>query len=165
MPLNLELKLKVHSHRILINNLKKIGAEYKGILSQKDIYYKIKNGLLKLRVEGKTYTLIKYMRDEKGKRWSRYELLKLEGNNPEKYLGEIFDVQAVVVKNRKLYLYNHTRVHLDDVKNLGKYIELETLKVGSKNDAQKRFAEIVEFLGLDLSRQIRSSYKTLIMKK
>lgn len=162
MPLNLELKIKCESHAPLLRSLKKISAEYKGLLVQKDIYYKVKNGLLKLRVEGGTYTLIKYLRDEKGKRWSNYELLKLEGKNPEKYLGSLFDIAAVVEKKRKFYLYDNTRVHLDEVKNLGKFMELETLLVGNKKDAQKRFDKIVELLDLDLSKQIRSSYKTLM---
>lgn len=165
MPHNLELKIKVDSHTKLINLLIKINAECKGILKQKDVYYKVKKGLLKLRVENGTYTLIKYLRDEKGKRWSNYELLNIEGTNPEKYLQDIFEVVAVVEKKRKLYLYNNTRIHLDEVKKLGKFLELETLLVGDRLDAQKRFNKVVELLELDLSRQIRSSYKTLLSGK
>lgn len=165
MPLNLEVKIKILSHAKLLVSLKKINAEYKGVLMQKDVYFKVRKGLLKLRVEGGTYTLIKYLRDEKGKRWSNYELLKLEGKNPEKYLRDIFEVATVVEKRRKLYLYNNTRIHLDDVKGLGKFIELETLLVNDKSDAAKRFNEIVGLLGLDISKQIRSSYKVLMLGK
>jgi adenylate cyclase class IV len=142
-----------------------MGALDKGVLIQKDIYYKIGNGLLKLRVESGNYTLIKYNRDEKGKRWSNYELLKLEGKNPEKYLSGIFDAEVIVEKRRRFFLYDNTRIHLDSVKNLGSYLELETLLVGSKPDAQKRFNEVVKLLDLDLSRQIRSSYKALLLNK
>ena len=165
MPLNLELKIKVDSHKKIEDVLNSLGAENKGLLIQKDIYYKIKKGLLKLRVENDTFTLIKYLRDEKGKRWSNYELMKLEAKNPEKYLREIFEVDVIVQKKRKFYLYKNTRVHLDEVKNLGKFLELETLLVGDKLDAQKRFDEIVRLLNLDLSRQIRSSYKVLLMDR
>ena len=165
MPHNLELKIKVDSHTKLINLLKKIEAEYKGMLIQKDVYFKVRKGLLKLRVESGTYTLIKYLRDERGKRWSNYELLKLEGKNPEKYLRDILKVVTVVEKKRKLYLYNNTRIHLDDVKRLGKFLELETLLVGDKRDAQIRFNKTVELLELDLSKQIRSSYKILLSGK
>jgi predicted adenylyl cyclase CyaB len=165
MPHNLELKIKVDSHTKLLNLLKKMKAEYKGELVQKDVYYKVKKGLLKLRVESGTYTLIKYLRDEKGKRWSNYELLKLEGKNPEKYLRDILKVVTVVEKKRKLYLHDNTRIHLDDVKRLGKFLELETLLVGDKRDAQIRFNKTVELLELDLSKQIRSSYKTLLSGK
>jgi adenylate cyclase, class 2 len=162
MAFNLELKVSVESHKKFIHILESVGAEDKGILKQKDIYYKVKSGLLKLRIENKTYTLIKYSRDEKGKRWSNYELLKLEGRNPEKYLESFLQVETVVEKSRKLFLYKNTRIHLDEVKGLGRFLELETLLTGDRNDATKRFEEIVKLLELDKSNQIRASYKNLM---
>lgn len=192
MPLNLELKIKVDSHAKFISTLEKIGAEYKGILIQKDVYYSQrdvripplptsrqacgtyggylkakdrKNGLLKLRIENGSYTLIKYLRDEEGKRWSDYELLRIEGKDPEKYLSALFDVETIIIKRRKFYLYENTRVHLDVVKGLGKFLELETLLMSNRKDAEKRFKKVVKLLGLDLSKQIHSSYKNLLLGK
>lgn len=165
MPLNLELKIKVNSHKQIESALKKNGAEFKGILKQKDVYYKTKTGLLKLRIEGKSFTLIKYLRDEKGKRWSNYELLDLRGKNPEKYLESILNIDAVVEKKRKLYLYDNTRVHLDEVKGLGNFLELETLLVAGKSDATRRFDFVKQMLGIENHEQIRASYRNLILKK
>ncbi len=165
MPLNLELKINLKSHKQVESILKQSGAEFKGILKQKDIYYKTKTGLLKLRVEGSTFTLIKYMRDEKGKRWSNYELLGLKGKNPEKYLADILSIEAVVEKKRKLYLYDNTRVHLDEVKNLGKFLELETLLVAGKNDATRRFDLVKKMLCIENCGQIRKSYRNLMLGK
>jgi adenylate cyclase class IV len=165
MPLNLELKIKVESHTKLTNVLRRINAEKKSILRQKDVYYKTKNGLLKLRIEGNNFTLIKYLRDENGKRWSNYELLRLEGKNPEKYLNDIFIIDTIVEKKRILYLYKNTRIHLDEVKGLGKFLELETLLVSTRRDAEIRFKEIIKLLNLDLSKQIRKSYKLLMLGK
>jgi adenylate cyclase class IV len=165
MPLNLELKIKVESHTKLTNVLRRINAEKKSILRQKDVYYKTKNGLLKLRIEGNNFTLIKYLRDENGKRWSNYELLRLEGKNPEKYLNDIFIIDTIVEKKRILYLYKNTRIHLDEVKGLGKFLELETLLVTTRKDAEERFREIIKLLNLDLLKQIRTSYKYLMLGK
>ncbi len=165
MPLNLELKIKVESHTKLLKVLRRINAEKKSILRQKDVYYKTKSGLLKLRIEGNNFTLIKYLRDEKGKRWSNYELLRLEGKNPEKYLHNIFKIDTTVEKKRILYLYKNTRIHLDEVKGLGKFLELETLLVSTRKDAEERFKEIIKLLNLDLSKQIRKSYKVLMLSK
>ena len=64
-----------------------------------------------------------------------------------------------------LFLFNNTRIHLDNVKGLGKFLELETLVVNGKPDAEKRFKEIVYFLKLDQSKQIRKSYRDLIIEK
>ncbi|MBM4170802.1 MAG: CYTH domain-containing protein [Ignavibacteria bacterium] len=164
MPVNLELKLKVISHREIINKLNSINALFKKTLYQKDIYYSFPNGLLKLRVEGKNSFLIKYLRDEKGKRFSKYEILNLKGKQPENYLSEIFTVDAIVQKKRKLYSYNNTRIHLDEVKSLGKFIELETLVVKNRQLAQNEFREVIKLLDLNLADQIRTSYKNLILK-
>ena len=165
MPHNLELKIKVESHAKLIKLLKGMNAKRMGVLNQRDIYYEVKKGLLKLRVENGSSTLIKYLRDEKGKRWSNYELLTLTGRNPEKYLSEILKVTTVVEKRRELFLYDNTRIHLDQVRNLGRFLELETLLIDDRRDAQKRFNKVVRMLELDLSSQIRSSYKTLLSEK
>lgn len=165
MPLNLELKINLKSHKQIEAILKQNGAEFKGILKQKDIYYKTKAGLLKLRVERSTFTLIKYLRDEKGKRWSNYELLELKGKKPEKYLADILSIEAVVEKKRKLYLYDNTRVHLDEVKNLGKFLELETLLVAGKKDATIRFDFVKKMLGIENFGQIRKSYRNLMLGK
>jgi adenylate cyclase, class 2 len=165
MPLNLELKIKVDSHSGFNTILKNSDAEDHGVLKQKDIYFKVKKGLLKLRVEGETFTLVKYFRDEKRKRWSDYELLKLEGKNPEKYLKDILEIETIVEKKRIFWLFDNTRIHLDEVKGLGKFLELETLFTSTRKDAEKRFKKTVELLNLDLSKQIRASYKNLLMKK
>ncbi|MEW6654227.1 MAG: class IV adenylate cyclase, partial [Bacteroidota bacterium] len=156
MPLNLEFKIKMDSHKQFEAILKKNNAEFKGTLNQKDIYYKTSKGLLKLRVEGKKNTLIKYLREEKGKRWSNYELLELRGRNPEKYLESILKIEAVVEKKRKLYLYDNTRVHLDQVKELGQFLELETLLTDGKMEATKRFNYIKRMLGIENVEQIHT---------
>ena len=68
MPRNLELKIKVRSHKKAIEILEQIGAENKGTLKQKDTYYNFNKGLLKLRKVNGVYELIKYERDETGKK-------------------------------------------------------------------------------------------------
>ena len=164
MPVNLELKLKINPKQNTERLIKKISGSRKKILNQKDIYYKCKNGLLKLRIENDDCCLIKYFRDETGTRWSDYEILKLEGRNVEKYLSDIFSVEVIVEKVRKLYVYKDTRIHLDEVKGLGKFLELETVVTKSKRHAQKEFALVVKLLNLDLTKQIKSSYRDLLRK-
>ena len=165
MPFNLELKIKLDSHAKIEKILRNNEASFEGILIQKDIYYKIEHGLLKLRVEKGNSTLIKYLRDESGKRWSNYELLELKGKNPEEYLSDILKVEAVVEKKRKLYLYDNTRIHLDVVKELGNFLELETLLVDSRSSATKRFEYVKKLLAIEDHKEIRASYKNLILKK
>ncbi|MCX7797678.1 MAG: class IV adenylate cyclase [Melioribacter sp.] len=163
MATNLELKIKIESLKSLEKKLKSNNIKFIKLLKQKDIYYKYHKGLLKLRVEQNNYYLIKYKRSETGIRWSNYEIIELKGKNIEKYLSDILEVECIVEKERKLYMHKNTRVHLDKVKNLGNFLELETLVLENKRKAKKEFNEIINFLELDLSKQINKSYKDLLV--
>ena len=164
MPTNLELKIGVTSHQSLKKILLQIGAENKGILNQIDVYYSVPNGLLKLRIENGNESLIFYNRNENDKnRWSDFEYLKFANSNGEKFFYNLFNVEVIVKKERELFYYDNTRIHLDTVKFLGKFLELETLVLNGKADAKKRFEKIKNLLKLDESKQIRKSYRDLLM--
>ena len=164
MPTNLELKIKVSSHQSLKKILKQIGAENKGMLNQKDVYYSVPNGLLKLRIENGNESLIFYNRNENDKnRWSDFEFLKFANGKGEKFFNNLFDVEVIVKKKRELFYYDDTRIHLDKVNNLGNFLELETLVINGKADAKKRFEKIKSLLKLNESKQIRKSYKDLLV--
>ena len=167
MAQNLELKVRVNSHESFKKILKAISAEYKGVLLQKDTYYNYKKGLLKLRSVNGGFEFIKYLRDESAdKRWSNYELIKITSQNAEEFLNDVFTVEAVVEKSRELYLYKNTRVHLDTVKSLGNFIELETVvDEKGQSDAEERYWEIFDLLNLSAYDEIKSSYRNLILKK
>jgi len=164
VPTNLELKISVTSHQSLKEILEQIGAENRGILKQKDVYYSTPNGLLKLRIENKNESLIFYNRNEKDKnRWSDFEVLEFAKGKGEKFFNNLFDVEVIVKKERELFYYDDTRIHLDTVKSLGKFLELETLVINGKVDAKKRFEKIISLLKLDESKQIRKSYRDLLI--
>ena len=164
MPTNLELKIRVISHQALKKILEQIGAENKGILNQKDVYYSVPNGLLKLRIENRNESLIFYNRNENDKnRWSDFEVLEFANGNAEKFFNNLFDVEIIVKKKRELFYYDDTRIHIDTVKFLGKFLELETLVINGKADAKKRFEKIKSLLKLNESKQIRKSYKDLLV--
>ncbi|GBD88386.1 CYTH domain protein [bacterium BMS3Abin03] len=166
MPVNLELKIKVDSHIPYRKILKNTGAKNRGVLNQKDIYYQVPSGLLKLRIENGNESLILYERDESGKkRWSDYRVIYFKSKKSEKIFSSVFEIETVVEKKRELFLFDNTRIHLDTVKNLGKFLELETLVVRGKKDAQKRFDNIIKLLKLDTSKQIRNSYRDLMIGK
>lgn len=167
MAQNLELKAKVNSHESFKKILSAIGAEEKGILNQRDVYFTFPKGLLKLRKVNDDYQLIKYVRDESAdKRFSDYELLHISSDNAESFLSSVLNVEAVVEKKRELHLYKNTRIHLDDVEGLGKFIELETVvdEKGQQN-AEERYWEIFDLLNLNAYKEIRGSYRNLIAEK
>ena len=166
MPVNLELKIKIDNKADMIESLRSINAEFKGELNQTDIYYRIKNGLLKLRLENGTQTLIKYLRNEKaGERWSDFRIISLSRDDAREYFKDVLEEEAVVEKKRLLYLYDNTRIHIDDVYGLGSFLELETLVINGKEDAERRFETLAGLLYLNRENELRKSYRDLILEK
>jgi predicted adenylyl cyclase CyaB len=166
MAQNLELKIKIKSFDKVIQLLKNCNANYNGLLNQKDVYFEWEKGLLKLRMQNGKNQLIKYFREESSsERFSNYEILNFEGSNAESYLSEILKVEAIVEKKRELYIYKNTRIHLDSVNQLGDFLELETVVVSDEQDVKAEFNEVIELLELDLSNEIRCSYRDLILEK
>jgi adenylate cyclase class 2 len=166
MPVNLELKIKIDNKADMIESLRSINAEFKGELNQTDIYYRIKNGLLKLRLENGTQTLIKYLRNEKaGERWSDFRIISLSRDDAREYFKDVLEEEAVVEKKRLLYLYDNTRIHIDDVYGLGSFLELETLVINGKEDAERRFETLASLLYLNRENELRKSYRDLILEK
>lgn len=166
MPQNLEIKIKVDSHKQIKSKLEKNGIKNVTLLSQKDIYYSFDKGLLKLRIQNGEYQLIKYLRNETGKdRWSDYAILSISGEGIEDYLKQLFNEETVVEKDRELYIYKNTRIHVDRVKKLGHFIELETVvKDINESEAILEFNEVVALLDLNTRNELRMSYRDLLIK-
>jgi predicted adenylyl cyclase CyaB len=166
MPKNLEIKVKLSSHKEIKSILKKNKIQFEELLIQKDIYFKIDKGILKLRIENDKQTLIFYDRNEKSKkRWSNYHLLEIDKTDGNKYLKRFLEVLIIVNKKRELYLYNNTRIHLDYVKGLGYFLELETKVLNGLKDAEIRFAEMMSLLKLGNKQELRTSYKDLLLSR
>jgi len=164
MAKNLELKTEIKSLVKYRKILSEIDAKYIRQINQCDVYYKINNGLLKLRLFDNEAELIKYNRDESGKtRWSDYEILKLDAAKAKEFLEKLFVVETIVKKKRELWLYDNSRIHLDSVKHLGRFLEIETLVINTNSDARKRFDTIKSLLKLDDAKQILSSYRDLML--
>ncbi len=166
MPKNLEIKVKLTSHKEVKEILEKNKIPFEELLLQKDIYYKVDKGILKLRIENDKQTLIFYDRNEKSeKRWSDYHLLEIDKTDANKYLKRFLDVLIIVSKKRELYLYKNTRIHLDYIKRLGYFLELETRVIKGAKDAEKRFAFMMDLLKIRDKTEIRASYNDLLLRK
>lgn len=166
MARNLEIKVKLDSHRVIKNILAKNKIKLSEVLHQKDIYYNVHSGLLKLRIENGKQTLIFYERNEKSKkRWSDYFLLDINSNDADKFFDKFLERVIEVKKVRELYLFNNTRIHLDKVDKLGYFLELETRVVNGLRDAEKRFNYLVNLLDLKKYPEIRNTYRNLLLEK
>jgi predicted adenylyl cyclase CyaB len=166
MPANLEIKVSYKNLGKLQDGLKAIGAKFIVVLAQKDTYYKTDKGLLKLRIDGDKTELIYYNRNEKNaKRWSEYYTLQISDSKPEQFFSRLYKVEVVVKKNRKLYMYKNTRIHLDTVQGLGTFVELESMVKTTRKAAENEFKFVMENLHLPVEKELRMSYRDLLMAK
>jgi adenylate cyclase len=166
---NIELKLIVKDFKEIVSLLKKIGAKYDRTLNQIDAYYNCKNGRLKIRsINNKNFELIFYQRpDKKGTKISNYQVLKIEPSQIDaikSIFDNAFNIITVVKKQRILWIYKHTRIHLDSVGRLGKFLEIETV-VDNINlrQAKKEYDEVVRFLNLSKYKKYKKSYSDLLI--
>ena len=102
--------------------------QLRGVLVQRDTYFRVPEGRLKLREESPGgAALIQYARDDRPEaRESRYRITPVE--DPEtlrRSLDEALGTLVVVDKERRLLLWEGVRIHLDTVRGLGSFLELE----------------------------------------
>src|ERR1700754_1457697 len=105
-----------------------LGARDRGFLHQRDTYFRVTSGRLKLREEDPGGAmLIQYDRvDADEARESEYRLTPIDA--PDSLMASLkasLGVLAVVEKERRLLLWQNVRIHLDKVKDLGNFLELE----------------------------------------
>lgn len=127
---NVELKAKDANSQRSLETCHSLGARDFGVIFQRDTYFDVPTGGLKLREEtpGRPH-LIQYMRASMAQqRESSYRIVEVEdGATFCAALTESLGTRGVVVKRRRLLLWNDVRIHLDEVQGLGSFIELEAV--------------------------------------
>jgi adenylate cyclase, class 2 len=118
MPQNLELKARISSVSEAVRTAHHLKAQAKGVLHQRDIYYKVSLGRLKLRIiQDHSAELIFYSRpNKKGSRYSDYFVLPVDDAILTNALcTTAFGQKVAVEKKRHLFFYKNSRIHLDEV--------------------------------------------------
>jgi adenylate cyclase class 2 len=120
-------------------------TDYVGVLHQVDTYFNTQNGRIKLReINGEKSELIPYYKHYgHGPMQSNYSVLPTD--EPEKLkdiLNYTLGTFAVVDKTREVYLIDNIRIHLDQVKDLGEFIEFEA--VYDDSDPKNKDIEIAK---------------------
>ncbi|MFQ5675656.1 MAG: class IV adenylate cyclase [bacterium] len=165
--LNIEIKARYADLDHARNIAREINAKPEGAYEQVDTYFLVKRGRLKLReISSRASQLIFYERpDEAGPKTSNYQIYPVGSSRDIKMmLQSALGVWKVVEKQREVFWYDEVRIHLDQVTNVGSFIEFE----GMLADSSKRSSvtEKVEFLincfKIEKSDLIEASYSDLI---
>ena len=134
-------------------------------LHQVDTYFFIPEGRLKLReIDGEEgcAELIFYRRpDSPGPKSCDYEIARVsDPAGINRVLDAAFGIRAVVDKQRTVYLYRNVRIHLDRVRGLGKFLEIEAVEPDSGGESLVR--ELLEKFSIRPEDLVEGSYCDLM---
>ena len=167
MPTNIEIKARVRDWDQTRRAAEALADRPLEIIDQVDTFFACSNGRLKLREFSPTRgELIAYDREDiTGAKASRY--LITFTNEPEvlrNVLLRALGASGIVKKRRYLYLCGPTRIHLDDVENLGKFLELEVVLATGEDEASGETIarELMQKLGVEPEDLLAGAYVDLI---
>ena len=100
-------------------------------------------------------------------RYSQYQLCEISDPGALKNLLTVaLGVKTIVKKQREIWMFNHTRIHLDTVTDLGRFVELETVFQGqTEAEAIDEHHYVKTTLRLDTTDPVAVSYSDLVMQK
>ena len=106
------------------------GARHVGRDHQVDTYFNVPHGRLKLREGSIEHSLIHYHRpDTSGPKTSQVILYQPEPDPQLKAaLSAALGVLVVVDKQRHIYFEDNVKIHVDEVRELGSYLEVEAIQ-------------------------------------
>jgi predicted adenylyl cyclase CyaB len=162
---NIEIKARCADPDAVRRRLTRLGIPLARRMRQVDTYFLVPHGRLKLReIDGGEAQLIQYHRpDATDPRASDYVIAPVQDPAAlTEALARALGVRAVVDKQRELYLWRHTRIHLDEVAGLGSFLELETVVTDqTQGEAEQECQEVQAALEIQGEDLIGSSYVDL----
>jgi predicted adenylyl cyclase CyaB len=168
---NIEFKARCQAPDKIRTILKSNNADFKGKDHQIDTYFKVPSGRLKLREGTIEIALIYYERSNIATvKQSNIILYHPKSNNIsllKQILEKSLEILVVVDKEREIFFIDNVKFHIDQVKNLGEFVEVEAIDADGTipiNKLQKQcnyYRNLFEISDIDL---IAESYSDLLLK-
>src|SRR5215475_5256835 len=123
--LNIEIKARCLNPQTIRDVLHGYHADFRGTDHQIDTYFKVTQGRLKLREGNIENALIYYEREEQeGPKRSTVTLVPVTpGSLLKALLTQALGILMVVEKHRDIYFIDNVKFHLDEVEQLGTFVE------------------------------------------
>ena len=164
---SIEIKARCPDPARVRSLLKSRRAIFKGLDHQIDTYFRVPSGRLKLREGNIENALIYYKRTDQ-KNSKRCDSVLSECSNGralKKVLAASLGVWKVVDKKREIFFIRNVKFHIDKVKKLGSFVEIEVFgRAGARSE--KKLRGECEFyqklLGIRPKDLVADSYSDLI---
>jgi predicted adenylyl cyclase CyaB len=167
--LNVELKARCADPARVRRILEDAGADFRGVDAQRDVYFNVPSGRLKLRRGTIERSLIFYSRaDAAAVKRSDVTLATLDEallGPLEEALSERLGVANVVEKKREIRFIDNVKFHLDEVPGLGAFVEIEAIESPDARSEEALRVQCEEWrarLGIALEDLVAHSYNDLV---
>ena len=167
---NVEIKARIERVEVLLPRVQAIADSGPSEIFQDDTFFSCPNGRLKLRAFSETDgELIFYRRpDSAGPKESFYVISRTASPNAlREVLSLAYGQCGRVRKHRTLFLVGRTRIHLDEVEELGHFLELEVvLSDGeSAEDGVVVVYALLARLGVSPQQLVEGAYVDMLRRK
>jgi predicted adenylyl cyclase CyaB len=167
MGANIEVKARTRALPELRLTATEISGTPGELIEQEDWFFEAPHARLKLRIfSPERGELISYRREDRaGAKASEYVIAPTD--RPallREALALALGVRVVVRKKRWLYVVGQTRIHLDEVAELGTFVELEYVLEPGEDPArgEREVARLLDRLGVRAEDQIAGAYADLL---
>jgi adenylate cyclase class 2 len=168
--INIEIKARTTQAATIRQFLLDNKAAYKGTDIQTDTYFHIPNGRLKLRQGNIENNLIWYQRtNQAAAKQSDFLLTPVQDSDSLKQvLTNALGIKVTVVKKREIYFINNVKFHLDELDQLGSFVEIEA---SNKNDdiaveeLKKQCEYYQQAFGIKEEDLMQYSYSDMLLDK
>jgi adenylate cyclase, class 2 len=165
--INVEIKAKCQTPQIVRDILIANEARYEGLDQQKDTYFNCNNGRLKLREGNIENALIFYQRENlSGPKLSNVVVTPINKNsNLRELLSMAYGVFIEVNKKREIYYIENIKFHLDEITNLGTFVEIEAFDRSgtySKEQLEQQCKHYLDLFNIHPDDLITHSYSDLL---
>jgi len=167
---NVEIKARVDDVDALERRVAGLADGAPETIGQRDTFFRTTSGRLKLRefTDGSGELIFYERPDSAVPTTSHYLIAPTSEPAPLRaLLGRLFEVRAVVNKQRRLYMRGRTRIHVDRVDGLGNFMELEVVLQEHQAPADGRLIaeELMQALGVAPEQLVEAAYVDLLERK
>ena len=168
---NIEIKARCAEPSFIRNYLQIQNAIFKGVDEQTDTYFNVSNGRLKLRQGIIENSLIFYKRENiAGPKLSEVLLYKVNENSDllKKALTQANGIKVSVTKKREIYFIDNVKFHIDEVEELGSFVEIEAIDSDGSmgiDFIRKQCDHYLQQLNINEADLLTESYSDMLLKK
>jgi len=146
----IEIKARCPDPHAIRAILRARNADFRGVDQQIDTYFRVNRGRLKLREGQIENSLVYYEReDQAGPKQSEVMLFpSAPGSALKEILIRSLRILVIVEKQREIYFIDNVKFHIDMVKGLGSFVEIEAIDADGALGKDKLLAQCQGFLNL-----------------